>query len=189
LKDLANDQNGNNCLQVDWNQTLDFIKDPQKGQMGGLRSWYWQTCTEFGFFQTCEEGTQCPYAKGYHTLHADLQVCEYAFGIDASEVKESILQTHEYYGDNLLEGGSRILSVNGDVDPWATLARTNDTPNSNDPMLPTFMVEGASHHFWTHAVKDSDSPFVFKARALIYATVTQWLELDAEDSNSVQYDI
>ena len=25
------------------------------------RSWFWQTCTEFGFYQTCVPGSDCPF--------------------------------------------------------------------------------------------------------------------------------
>ena len=143
---VAAEQQSNECITVDWKGTLDFIKDPEKAMGGGLRSWLWQTCTEFGFYQTCETNSSCPYGKGYHTLGQDFQICDYAFGISKTEVLESIEQTKEYYGGNkLLQGGSRIVSVNGNVDPWATLARDDDTPNSDDPLLPTFMVEGASH--------------------------------------------
>lgn len=118
LADLASQQLGGECLTVDWQGTLDYLKDPEKAKRGGLRSWEWQTCTEFGFYQTCEEDSGCPYGKGYHTLQQDFQVCDVAFGISEEEVRESIEQTKEYYGANkLLEGGSRILSVNGNVDP------------------------------------------------------------------------
>lgn len=55
------------------------------------------------------------------------------------------------------------------------ISRDNNTPNSKDPLLPTFMAEGASHHFWTHEVKDTDGPFVNNAREYIYKTVKNWL--------------
>lgn len=39
-------------------------------------------------------------------------------------------------------------------------------------------VEGASHHFWTHPSKPTDSPDVVKARVEIWDQVTKWLEED-----------
>ncbi|CAK9062990.1 Thymus-specific serine protease (Serine protease 16), partial [Durusdinium trenchii] len=41
--------------------------DPKAGDQFG-RLWTYQTCTEFGWYQTCEEGTNCPYTKGYNTI-------------------------------------------------------------------------------------------------------------------------
>ncbi|CAB9515139.1 Thymus-specific serine protease [Seminavis robusta] len=166
-------QHSDDCLDINWNKTLDYYADPKKGVQGGLRSWLWQTCTEFGFYQTCEEDSSCPYARGYHTLEEDFEICKYAFGIEPEEVRESIQQSIEYYGGWQLKGGSRILSVNGNVDPWSTQARVNST----DELLPVYNAKGASHHFWTHRVKDTDDIEVQKARKFIYETVQKWLGL------------
>jgi thymus-specific serine protease len=182
LASIANKQMKVECLDVNWNQTLDHFADPQKGQEGGLRSWVWQTCTEFGFFQTCEKSSNCPFGRGYHTLaDEEFQVCRYAFGIEDNEVKDSIEQTKEYYGGRDLIGASHILSVNGDVDPWGTLARVNST---ND-LLPAYEVAGASHHFWTHPVKDTDGDDVQRARELIYRTVAKWLLHDEDEESDL----
>jgi thymus-specific serine protease len=178
LASISKKQMKVDCLDLDWNETLDHIADPQKGQEGGLRSWLWQTCTEFGFFQTCEQGSKCPFGRGYHTLAEEFQICQYAFGIEETEVKDSIDQTKEYYGGRDLIGASRILSVNGDVDPWGTLGRVNST----NEWLPAYEVAGASHHFWTHPVKDTDGDFVQSARGFIYKTVAKWLQHPEDES-------
>ena len=179
-------------MTIDWNEILNYIADPQRGMMGGLRSWLWQTCTEFGFYQTCEKGSQCPYGRGYHPLEHDLEVCSYAFGVASEEVKANIQQTLEYYGDKELKGGSRIISVNGNVDPWSTLARTNYTRSdvrvenslvSENALLPVYNVVGASHHFWTHPVKDTDSASVQDARTFIHETVLGWLFVAVDDDD------
>jgi len=165
------------CVDIDYRKMLDYFASPTESVSGGTRSWIWQTCTEFGFYQTCEQSSKCPFAKGYHPLEEDFEICSYAYGISSEEVRESIRQTMEYYGDRELKGGSRILSVNGGVDPWATLARTNQTTN---PWLPTYVVEGASHHFWTHQVKASDGEKMKEARQFIYDTVTNWLQMEGD---------
>lgn len=66
----------------------------------------------------------------------------------------------------------RILSVNGDVDPWSMLALTTERGDE----LPTHWVKGASHHFWTHPIKETDGQEVMDARDIIYLKVMQWLE-------------
>jgi serine protease 16 len=192
LADMARQRNTKRkCQELDWYKTLEFLASPQKARVGGLRSWLWQTCTEFGFYQTCTVDSFCPYAKGFHGLDQDLEICSFAFGIEAEEVFESVQQTLEYYGDHReLKGGSRILSVNGNVDPWETLARTNYTTrqhhgskkegNEEEELLPVFMVKAASHHFWTHAVKATDVKEIREARAFIYNTVMKWLGINDE---------
>jgi pimeloyl-ACP methyl ester carboxylesterase len=65
--------------------------------------------------------------------------------------------------------------VGDGVDPRSMLALTNDRDG-----LPTHWVKGVSHHFWTHAVKDTDSQEVKDARDIIYLKVIQWLEEDSD---------
>ncbi|CAM9582188.1 unnamed protein product, partial [Discosporangium mesarthrocarpum] len=62
------------------------------------RAWLYQTCTEFGFYQTCEVGTRCPFTQGLHTLDKDLQLCQDAFGILPDQVKGQVQLTNLYYG-------------------------------------------------------------------------------------------
>jgi len=69
---------------------------------------------------------------------------------------------------------TRVLSVNGDVDPWSSLAITSEDGGTDD--LPTIWVEGASHHFWTHELKETDSLNVKNARLMIYDQVVAWLD-------------
>lgn len=166
------------CLELDWNATLHYLASPD-AQQGGLRSWLWQTCTEFGFYQTCEQGSLCPYARGYHSLENDFEICEQAFHVNRQDVVANVAKSLKHYGGWNMKA-HRILSVNGDVDPWSMLALTS----KKDDSLPTHWVRGASHHFWTHPVKDTDGTDgqeVTDARDLIYLKVMQWLEKDDSD--------
>lgn len=134
-------------------------------------------------------------------MERDLDECKAVFGIEPDDVRENVEATLAYYGGWELtpaaegqrgpgaasvrlggrhaeggaaaEGQKRILFVNGDVDPWSVLAVQEGTVDH-----PNVVVPGASHHFWTHAVKDSDGPEVHKVRETIYETVSGWLGVD-----------
>lgn len=67
-------------------------------QSNGDRVWTYQTCTEFGFFQTCEVGSRCPYAQGYLPLSKYLTRCEAAFGLSPEQVSQAVQLSNEYYG-------------------------------------------------------------------------------------------
>jgi hypothetical protein len=41
------------------------------------------------------------------------------------------------------------------------------------------MVQGASHHFWTHQVKETDGIEVERIREYIYSVVMDWLDIDS----------
>jgi pimeloyl-ACP methyl ester carboxylesterase len=171
---LQKHHNREGCTNLDWEENVAYVSDPL--QAHGWRSWLWQTCTEFGFYQTCEIGSACPFGQGYHPLSQDLELCERAFGVAAVDVAKAVQESLDYYG-GLNIATTRILSVNGNIDPWSELALVH---SENDD-LPAFVVNGASHHFWTHAVKETDSVDVMGARQLIYSTVKKWLdEIDVE---------
>lgn len=77
-------------------------------------------------------------------------------------------------GKDAPDGQKKILFVTGDVDPWTVLAVTEDKGNKDHPSV---SVHGASHHFWTHQIKESDTEQVREARDKIYETVYGWLGL------------
>jgi len=134
--------------------------------------WNYQTCTQFGFYQTCEKGSACFYTQGLMTLDVFIEQAQCAsWNISKADIAASIEETNTIYG-GLHPNASRILWPNGDVDPWHALAVL--TPPSVSQ--PTLMVSGASHHAWTHPSASSDQPSVVKARAAIRARVAQWLK-------------
>jgi thymus-specific serine protease len=173
LVDVATAQRGDymGCRSIDFQQMLDELAKPIIDE-GGWRSWLWQTCTEVGFYQTCIHES-CPYATHFHTVDQDLAICQAAYNI--TNVYENIQATRDYYGGLDISAGSRVLSVNGDVDPWSVLA-IHESPKYS---LPVAMVAGASHHFWTHEIKDTDAPEIQYIRSYIYSTVMDWLGINS----------
>lgn len=165
---------GENCTEVDWDKTVAYLSSPE-AQAGGLRSWLWQTCTEFGFYQTCQVNTTCPYGRGFHGPDADLEICSAAFGVSPEAVRQNVQDSLDYYGGWDMRGVGNILSVNGDVDPWSELALTPERQRIKSRRRPTVWVKGASHHFWTHPVKGTDGAEVQAVRDNIYSQVKAWL--------------
>jgi len=133
-------------------------------------SWPYQTCTEFGFYQTCEIGSDCPFVQGYNNLSSSLAMCESLFGIDADTVAAQIDASNAYYGGNK-PAGSRILFPNGNVDPWHGLG-VLEAPRESEPVM---MIDGASHHFWTHIKDEITQPQVQQAKEDIQKQVVAWL--------------
>lgn len=184
LADVARKQRGGDvteeCVEVDWEATLRELTEPVVEGFG-MRSWLWQTCTEFGFYQTCVDEDTCPYAASYHLVDMDLEICKVAFGI--TNVYDNVQATLDHYGGLDIVGGSRVLSVNGNVDPWSELAVQVSPKDS----LPATMVQGASHHFWTHPVKSTDEPEIIQVRKYIYSVVMDWLGvIDLDDIGNGQ---
>lgn len=168
---LSKIQHANSCVSISYDNMINVISNPKNPE----RSWLYQTCTEWGFYQTCELNSNCPYTQGLHTLDVDYDICDKAFNIPSNVVNNQIEFTNSMYGGKNIQA-TRILYPNGQIDPWSSLGVLN-SPNKLEP---TLWVEGASHHYWTHPSLPTDSIFVKNARKIIWAHVEQWLK---EDSN------
>lgn len=141
---------------------------------GGIaRIWFWQTCTQFGFYQTCDPDSQCPFMSEPHfsTLDANLADCATAFGPEvASSVSTAVAAALVTFG-GLTPSATRLLFVNGEIDPWRA-ASISVSPGAG---VDVQWVAGASHHAWTHPPKRSDSSAIVAARRRIEADVRAWL--------------
>lgn len=142
---------------------------PAPGYDGDIL-WFWQTCTEFGFYQTCEKGSECFFTQGLADLDSQMGECNSQFGIPAAAVAQNIANSNTYYGADKPEG-RRVLYVNGEVDPW----RANSILAEFSPDLPVRDVAGASHHAWTHPSTPTDQESVVAARLEIRKLVKQFL--------------
>lgn len=117
-------------------------------------------------------------------------ICEKSFINDAEKVKASIESTLAFYGgcdltpgddqSSNLDGHTRLIFVNGDVDPWSQLSFFLERGSSSDVLR--IKVPGASHHFWTHPVKEADGIHIVEARKVIYRHVYAWLGVIAANS-------
>eukprot|EP00466_Bigelowiella_natans_P011299 jgi/Bigna1/87275/estExt_fgenesh1_pg.C_180145 len=179
---MTDDKQGDNVsrLQRVRASQSEWVEAAQKqmhkeASSGGYRDfadyWGWQTCTEFGFYQTCDVGSKCPYTQGLDLLNDQIKMCQESFNISAETVAANVEFSNVYYG-SLAPVASRILWPNGEVDPWSTLSILK----SPSEQQPTLWVKGASHHAWTHETLPSDQPSVEEARLAIRKQVTTWLD-------------
>ena len=161
----------------------------------GDRAWFWQTCVEFGFYQTCSDA-RCPFysaevsENGFPDDVSSLSLaffakpCASVFGLDLERVVFPAANRSNLKTGGVFPGGSRIMYPSGSVDPWRANSFTPElagsVPHRSEravkKTLPALMVAGASHHAWTHPPRKTDQESVVKAREAIAAQVEKWLE-------------
>ena len=171
LASLSRSSFGPGCLRISAKEERRALLDTSLKNWD--RVWVWQTCNEFAFYQTCDEGSTCPFTKGAITLESYLDDCRAAFNVSASDVAQAVRDTNNFYGGSAI-ASSRIYYPNGDVDPW--YAQGLLTAKPVEMQEPIMMVPGASHHAWTHPPRDSDQESVKTARVRIVDQVIEWLE-------------
>lgn len=73
-------------------------------------------CALYRFYQTCDADTDCPFSH-LQTLASNTDLCWDAFGVAGPQTSNRIDFTNDYYGGNR-PAGTRIVFVDGSIDPW-----------------------------------------------------------------------
>jgi thymus-specific serine protease len=154
---------GDGCVPLDWvtdlqNTTWDNI------EIGG-RSWFWQKCTEFGFFKT-------PNKSGIFSPSADLEyhldACRAIFGRPLEPNTDWI--NISYGGDH--PHGRRIVYANGSVDPWHNLGVLSSLSSSQIAVF----IDGTSHCQDLDTPSSTDPKPLHDAHILIESLIAKWLQ-------------
>ncbi|XP_069474264.1 putative serine protease K12H4.7 isoform X5 [Ambystoma mexicanum] len=134
------------------------------------RQWVYQTCTEFGFFQSTDSAKQ-PFSGFPLSYH--VQQCTDIYGpeFNLTMVVDAAQQTNENYGGCDIQG-RRIAFPNGGIDPWHVLGLVRST--SLD--LPIVFMNDAAHCANMYPERVEDSMSVRSARQYIYFLLRLWLQ-------------
>lgn len=89
---------------------MNYMKSTKLGNMD--RSWYWQTCAEFGWYQASYPPTSAFPAL---PVEPQIQYCEDFYGIKGMTPDTD--WTNAYYGGYNLQA-TNVLFTNGLLDPW-----------------------------------------------------------------------
>lgn len=147
---------GGECQNVSYSGYLQSMQ-PNSAD----RQWYWQTCNEFGFYQTAENTTVTdeegevvvevtPFSRRYVNLDFNLRQCRDLFNVSAAVVARNVQQTLDRYGGWHVSTNRTIFS-NGLIDPWHTMSVFNDTlmspppPSTQQPLNLVNVIGPTSH--------------------------------------------
>lgn len=183
FKQMAGNEEGQ-CTTIDYyaDNIAPLLNTTLEG--GTARIWTYQTCSEFGFYQTCDPATDCIFTSSPHlnTLDSYYDQCEKAFGITGIQVEAAVSASNVWSG-GWHPGSARVLYINGQVDPWRSQSVLPDNTEygkvvavgAADSGISALMVEGSSHHYWTHTTIQPDPP-ILAARASVNSQLAAWLK-------------
>jgi hypothetical protein len=94
------------------------------------RQWTYQTCTEFGYYQSSDLRRQ-PFGKRF-PIHFSVRQCSDIFGSKFSPafLRDAIDRTNTIYGALKLRL-ERVVFPNGSIDPWHALGITNNNTGND----------------------------------------------------------
>ncbi|KAJ4935610.1 hypothetical protein JOQ06_017141 [Pogonophryne albipinna] len=101
------------CLDVSHEKTVKDLMDTTiQSERRAERQWTYQTCTEFVFYQTCEDAS-CPFS-GMVTLRSQTEICLELFGISQNSLLGRVAFTNHILSGNVgnrTDGGEEAESV------------------------------------------------------------------------------
>ncbi|XP_012936810.1 putative serine protease K12H4.7 [Aplysia californica] len=165
------------CLDYKYSKYIKMMRDAEWGPSAGvgMRQWIYQTCTEFGYYQTSESSHQ-PFGHQF-SLPYFIQQCTDIYGSQFIKtlVSRDIVRSNEDYA-GLGPKMSRVVFPNGSIDPWHALGVLKDI----GPDAKAIFINGTSHCENMGSPSPNDSPQLKQARAEIRSSIGQWLEADTD---------
>ncbi|KAM9439610.1 thymus-specific serine protease [Clarias gariepinus] len=158
------------CLDISHQHTMLNLNESTRGSFG-YRQWYYQTCTEFGFYQTCDDAS-CPFVRTV-TLKDHTQLCLQLFAIPEDTLPMNIAFTNQYYGGHQAKT-QRVLYINGDIDPWMELSIVHNGTGVDEGRA--IVIHGAAHCADMNPAHSRDKPSLRQARKEIERHVVMWLK-------------
>eukprot|EP01132_Coremiostelium_polycephalum_P010268 gene10268-12595_t len=149
---------GDSCTTSSYQTMITQMQDTSiGGPNSASRSWFWQTCTEYGYYQTGDSPNQ-PFSSSI-TLEYFLQQCEDIFGYpNLTPNTQWILDL--YGGKDIVS--SNILFPNGNVDPWHILGVLSTQVSG----LQTIVIPQTAHCADLYPPLPNDPPLLVQARQM-----------------------
>uniref|UniRef100_K3XC23 Uncharacterized protein n=1 Tax=Globisporangium ultimum (strain ATCC 200006 / CBS 805.95 / DAOM BR144) TaxID=431595 RepID=K3XC23_GLOUD len=162
------------------NATVDILRNATFDGKSSSRQWVYQTCNEFGYFQTSTSKHSPFHAlKTVTEQNAGAEICKRVFNIDVVPDVE---------GTNIDYGALRITVENvtfpsGTIDPWHALAVKNSTQLRSQTAKSVF-IEGTAHCADMYYPSEHDSPALQWAHAQIAAAVSSYVGKETESTTA-----
>jgi len=160
------------CEDANWNDVIEYLSAIEKDPTNSARPWTYQTCDEFGYYQTTDSVNQ-PFTPWKElNLNFSRAMCEGAFDGWRSDPETDWI--NQAYGDVHI-AGTNIVFAAGTIDPWHALGVTNSTPTlPQDSEEPVYIL-GTAHCNDLYAPSPSDPESLTYAREVIADYVAAWL--------------
>ncbi|CEO96568.1 hypothetical protein PBRA_005177 [Plasmodiophora brassicae] len=158
------------CHSFSYDAMVQGLSNPTYSATSTDRQWIFQTCAELGYYQECRFKHRCLFSERID-LNASLRLCNDLFGMGEQQIFDSIEFTNTLYG-GFHPGVSRILFVNGDIDPWHSLSILNEQHVQRQKAV---YIRGASHCQDMKPSTPDDSSALREGRLKIGKLVGKWI--------------
>ncbi|XP_059142067.1 putative serine protease K12H4.7 [Physella acuta] len=161
------------CLDFKYDKMIDSMRQTAWSSSAGEggRQWTYQTCTEFGFYQSSDYPNQ-PFGHSFPIKFWTTQ-CQDIFGSSFNDalINATAKRSNDDYGALGIKV-SKVLFPNGSIDPWHALGVTQDL----NPDARAIYINGTAHCANMYPSSPDDPIQLVQARKEIQYTIGQWLQ-------------
>jgi len=167
----------NNCtdnsIGAMYKQLMDATL-PESGEGNAGRAWTWQTCNEFGYFQTATSSfeNRTMFTRGASARALWQQVCSDVFQISQETIGANVAATNNYYGGKTQQGITNVFYSNGDLDAWSLLSITEYPENQQE--VYASVAELGSHCVGLYKPMDGEVPGATEIRDTALQLFQKW---------------
>lgn len=163
---------GSYCYGFKYLDTLYFYQNTQWGASSEIwRQWYYQTCVDFGYYQSSGSLNQ-PFGKSF-PVELYIQMCTDAYdsSLTKSVIEATVNNTNTKYGA-LDPKVTNVYYTHGSIDPWASIGiQVTQTETA-----PAFVIPEHSHCADLYSASDRDTEEMKHAKTTIWNLVDKWLK-------------
>ena len=156
-----------NC--VDFSMAEQSLMNTDTSPQYNQRQWYYQSCKEFGYFQSSPPAPHKSLRSSRLTVEWHIQLCNKVF--QSNSMPPAIAYTNQYYMGNK-PTGSYVTYVNGLIDPWHVLS-VLDRQDCCSTLIPVISAD-SSHCADLAAPKHDDPQSLVLAREQVSTLLHQW---------------
>lgn len=161
------------CLDYKYSKMIaDMKKTSWKDDAAeGGRQWMYQTCAEFGWFQT--SNSKQPFADPLvfpvnYSFVQCMDIFEKEF--DGMLISDNVADTNRYYGGRSIPI-TNVVFPNGAIDPWHAMGVTEDI----SPSATAIFMKETAHCANMYPSSDQDPKELVQARQKIAKLIGTWI--------------
>uniref|UniRef100_A0A0K8SDX0 Serine protease K12H4.7 n=1 Tax=Lygus hesperus TaxID=30085 RepID=A0A0K8SDX0_LYGHE len=153
-----------------FNESIELFKDTSYYNGMG-RPWFYQTCTEFGFYTTASSRRGFFGSDLFLSYYVDQ--CKQVFGeqFNLKKLSDGIKRTNSLYGGLNMQV-TNVVFVQGSLDPWSELGIRTSKPGA-----PAIVIDGTTHCQDMYPPSDSDPQSLKDARKEISNLIGKWISM------------
>lgn len=172
VNNLILKSSGEKCLDFDYDSYINSLREIEFNSTEGAggRQWTYQTCVEYGYFQSSDLKNQ-PFGTLF-PVEFFVKQCKDIFGAKFNEkfLEDAVQRTNTYYG-GFHPSVRNVTFPNGSIDPWHALGITRDISEE----VTAIYINGTAHCADMYPPSPEDTPELTEAREKIEYLVGKWI--------------